>query len=65
MRESIQFHYKFVNKDSEDANDFKEIFVNKESEDGLNCSKVCEAFVDFMVASGFSEQNIYGFFNED
>lgn len=64
MHESIRFNYEFINKDSEYTYDSKEINVHKESKDGLNCSEVCEAFVDFMVASGFSEQNIYGFFNE-
>lgn len=33
------------------------------ADEGLNCSKVCEAFLDFMRSIGFSEDNIFSYFN--
>ena len=59
--ESIEFVYSFTDQDKPD--DLKRVIIRK-SDDGLDANDICEDFVDFMVAAGFSEQNVYDYFNE-
>ena len=58
--ENIEFRYCF--KDGDEA---KEINVGKKAEDGLHDYEVCEMFLDFMRSVGFSEENVFKYFNED
>lgn len=59
--ESIEFVYSFTNEDKPD--DLKRVIIRK-SDEGLCATDICDAFVDFMTSAGFSEQNIYDYFNE-
>ena len=57
--ENIEFRYCFKND-----GEIKEINVGKKAEDGLHDYEVCEMFLDFMRSVGFSEENIYKYFQE-
>ena len=57
--ENIEFKYCY--KDDDEA---KEIHVCKKNEDGLHDYDVCEMFLDFMRSVGFSEENIFKYFQE-
>lgn len=59
--ERIEFNYVFRDDDNEE----KMITVTKRNEDGLHDYDVCEMFMDFMNAIGFSEENIFRYFNEE
>ena len=58
--EHIDFNYVFSDDDKEE----KSIHVGKCNEDGLHDYEVCEMFLDFMRSIGFSEENIYKYFQE-
>ena len=61
--ERIEFSYHF-----DDANypDEKCIVVSKRDKngEGLRDYDICEMFLDFMCSVGFSEQNIFKYFNK-
>ena len=57
--ENIEFRYCF-----KDDDEVKEINVGKKAKDGLHDYEVCEMFLDFMRSVGFSEENIYKYFQE-
>ena len=59
MMEYIEFKYYFDEND-----ETKEVNVHKKEEGGLHDYDVCEMFLDFMKSVGFSEENIYKYFNE-
>ena len=58
--ERIEFNYVFRDNDNEE----KMITVSKREENGLHDYDVCEMFLDFMRSVGFSEENIFKYFNE-
>lgn len=60
--ERIQFSYEFRNSD-QNEDDVKEVFRTIRK-DILDCAEVCDAFVDFMTSSGYSEESIYDYFRE-
>ncbi len=57
--EHIEFRYFFDENDEE-----REITAKKHSEGGLRDYEVCEMFLDFMRSIGFSEENVFKYFNE-
>ena len=57
--ERIEFTYVF-DEDGEE----KTVRHHKCNEDGVHDYDICEMFLDFMRLVGFSEENIYRFFNE-
>ena len=57
--EQITFSYIFS-----DENDQKEVKTVKQNADGLHDYDVCDMFMDFMRSVGFSEENIYRYFQE-
>ena len=58
MSEMIELRYLFCT-DGES----KDISIKRTAEEeGLNCQRLCEAFVDFMESAGFSIDNVYAFF---
>lgn len=57
--EHIEFRYCF--KDSDD--ECKEVCISKKN-DGLHDYDICEMFLDFMRSVGFSEENIFKYFQE-
>lgn len=57
--ETIEFKYCF-----KDGTDVKEVRVHKSDEDGLHDYEICDMFIDFMRSVGYSEENIYRYFNE-
>ena len=58
--EHIEFKYCF-----EEDGEVKEVKVIKEKEEGLHDYDVCEMFLDFMQSVGFSEENVFKYFNEE
>lgn len=56
--ERVRFSYEFS-----DADNDKQV-LNSINDDGLSCSRVCEAFVDFMTSAGYTEENIVDYFNK-
>lgn len=60
--ERIEFSYHF---DDTDYSDEKCIVVSKRDRngEGLRDDDICEMFLDFMRSAGFSEQNIFKYFN--
>ena len=57
--ERIEFSYVFRDGTDEE----KVISTSKRDEDGLHDSDICEMFLDFMRSAGFSEENIFKYFN--
>lgn len=57
--ERIELRYVFDENGEE-----KEITARKHSEEGLHDYEVCEMFIDFVRSVGFSEENIFKYFNE-
>ena len=60
MNETVEFSYWFSDGR---GNDEKRVTFRKQNEEGLEVDTLCEAFVDFMVSSGFSEQSVYDYFS--
>ena len=58
--ERIELNYCYRDENDEEKN----VTVSKRNEDGLHDYDVCEMFVDFMNSVGFSEENIFRYFNE-
>ena len=52
---------KYVFKDEGEA---KELKLCKKDENGIHDYDVCEMFLDFMRSVGFSEENVYKYFEE-
>ena len=58
--ERIELNYCYRDENDEE----KIITISKRNEDGLHDYDVCEMFVDFMNSVGFSEENVFRYFNE-
>ena len=58
--ERIEFNYSYHDEDGEE----KMITASKRNEDGLHDYDICEMFLDFMNSVGFSEENVFRYFNE-
>ncbi len=58
--ERIEFNYSYRDENGEE----KMVTVSKLNEDGLHDVDICEMFVDFMNSVGFSENNIFKYFQE-
>lgn len=59
--ERILFQYVLENNSGEE----KFVQCNRNDEDGLKDYDICEMFLDFMESVGFSEDNIFRYFNEE
>jgi hypothetical protein len=62
--EQINFTYYFGDQDSGTEHNVRSSRHDKD-DCGLQCSDICEMFVDFMTSAGFSEQSIWDYFRED
>ena len=59
--ERINFTYFFEDNGTEHS----VLSSKRDKEDeGLRCDDICEMFVNFMTAAGFSEDNIWDYFME-
>ena len=58
--ENIEFRYCFKEDD-----EVKEFNFCKKAENGLHDYEVCEIFLDFMNSVGFSQENVFKYFNDD
>ena len=58
--ERIELNYCYRDENDEE----KIVTISKRNEDGLHDYDVCEMFVDFMNSVGFSEENVFRYFNE-
>lgn len=58
--ERIEFTYNYHDEKGEE----KIVTVAKRNEDGLQDYDICEMFVDFMNSVGFSEDNIFRYFQK-
>lgn len=61
--EKIKFIYEFSDPENKEMTDVKKIVTYRESESGLFDPDVCEMFMDFMKSVGYSEDNIFSYFN--
>lgn len=61
--EKIQFSYAY---DEGDGSEVRQVnFQKADIKDcGLRATDICEMFVDFMNSVGFSEENVFKYFNE-
>ena len=60
MKEIVEFSYYFES----DGSEGKEVNIyRKAHEDGLTVDTLCEAFLEFMESSGFSESQVYKYFS--
>lgn len=57
--ETIELKYTFKDNGEE-----KELNLCKKDENGIHDYDVCEMFLDFMRSVGFSEENVYKYFQE-
>ena len=57
--ETITFTYEFEND-----GDKKEVTLSKTNPTGVHDYDICEMFLDFMRSVGFSEENIFKYFQE-
>ena len=58
--ERIEFNYSYRDENGEE----KMVTASKRNEDGLHDYDICEMFVDFMNSVGFSEDNVFRYFQE-
>ena len=58
--ERIELNYCYRDENDEETI----VTISKRNEDGLHDYDVCEMFVDFMNSVGFSEENVFRYFNE-
>jgi hypothetical protein len=58
--ERIELNYCYRDENDEE----KIVTLSKRDENGLHDYDVCEMFVDFMNSVGFSEENVFRYFNE-
>ena len=58
--ERIELSYCYRDENDEE----KIVTISKRNEDGLHDYDICEMFVDFMNSVGFSEENVFRYFNE-
>ena len=58
--ERIELNYSYHDDNGEE----KFVTVSKHDENGLHDYDICEMFVDFMNSVGFSEKNIFGYFQK-
>lgn len=58
--ERIEFNYSYRDENGEE----KMVTTSKRNEDGLHDYDICEMFVDFMNSVGFSESNVFRYFQE-
>ena len=59
--EHIEFSYCFHDQDDGTMHEVR----NSKRKDCITADELCEMFVDFMASAGYSEQNIWDYFNED
>ena len=57
-KEMIEFSYGFV--DADDG--FKHEVRSAKSKECIGADEVCEMFLDFMRSAGYSEQNVWDYF---
>lgn len=58
--ERIEFNYVYHDEDGNE----RLVTVSKRNENGLHDYDICEMFLDFMRSVGFSEENVFKYFNE-
>lgn len=58
--ERIELNYCYRDENDEE----KIVTVSRRNEDGLHDYDVCEMFVDFMNSVGFSEDNVFRYFQK-
>ena len=59
--EHVEFNYCFRDQDDGAVHEVR----NSKRKECIGADELCEMFVDFMVSAGYSEQNIWDYFNED
>ena len=58
--ERVELNYVFRDENGEE----KMVTQSKRDENGIHDYDVCEMFLDFMRSVGFSEENVYRYFQE-
>ena len=61
--ERIKMVYTF-DDDSTEITEERHIEMKQEAAEGLRDYNICELFVDFMRACGFSEENVWKYFRD-
>jgi hypothetical protein len=58
--ERIEFTYTYHDEDGAE----KAVTQAKRDENGIHDYDICEMFLDFMRSVGFSEENVFRYFNQ-
>ena len=59
--EHVEFYYCFHDQDDDTKHEVR----NSKRKECIGADELCKMFVDFMVSAGYSEENIWDYFNED
>ena len=60
VNEQVSFNYEFCDKDDGTMHEVRSV----KKKDAITAPELCEMFVDFMRSAGYSEQNVWDYFNE-
>ena len=58
--EHVEFSYCFNDQDDGTKHEVR----SSKQKECISADELCEMFVDFMVSAGYSEENIWDYFNE-
>ena len=61
VKEKVQFTYSFYNEDDGATHEVR----SSKNKDCILADELCEMFLDFMRSAGYSEENVFDYFNED
>ena len=62
--ETIRFWYTFEDKDKDSNMPVTDVDISVSSEAGVGLGDVCEAFVHFIEAAGYSSANLSEYFSD-
>ena len=60
VNERVRFSYTFTDEDDGMVHKI----VSLKDKDSITATEVCEMFLDFMRAAGYSEDNVFNYFNK-
>ena len=60
VNERVRFSYTLTDEDDGTVHKV----VSLKEKDGITATEICEMFVNFMTAAGYSENNVFDYFNE-
>jgi len=61
INEQVTFSYEFCDKDDGIMHEVRTV----KKKDSITVSELCEMFIDFMKSAGYSEDNIWDYFDNN